>query len=80
LALLIPFCWLVAKMNWPQVTMSFVSGEQSNYGGLSHRYLIKGVLPIALWFLALNALARCLSIIAAILDPARRERESFYVR
>lgn len=80
LLLLIPFCWIVAEMNWPQVRMSFMSGEQSNYGGLTHRYLIKGALPIALGFLALNAFARCLSTVAALLDPTRLEKEKYYVR
>lgn len=80
LLLLIPFCWIVSDMNWPQVRMSFVSGEQSNYGGLTHRYLIKGALPVALGFLALNAFARCLSTVAALLDPTRLEKEKYYVR
>lgn len=80
LALLIPFCWIVAEMNWPQVRMSFISGEQSNYGGLTHRFLIKGALPTALGWLALNAAARCLSNLAAIIDPARLEKEKYYVR
>ncbi|WP_114417967.1 TRAP transporter small permease subunit [Marinospirillum perlucidum] len=76
LVFLIPFCLLVAYLYWPQVEMSYVSGEQSNFGGLGERYLIKGALPLALVFLAVNALGRIFLGLALILDPRLESKES----
>lgn len=80
LFLLIPFCVFVAYLYWPQVEMSFASGERSNFGGLGQRYLIKGALSVSLFFLALNAVGRILASLAAILDPKLAEKEPFHVR
>ncbi|SFX54086.1 TRAP transporter small permease subunit [Marinospirillum alkaliphilum] len=80
LVLLIPFCLLVAYLYWPQVMMSYNSGEQSNFGGLTDRFLIKGALSVSLVFMALGAFGRVLQSLAAVLDPQRAARESFHVR
>ncbi|WP_136066337.1 TRAP transporter small permease subunit [Modicisalibacter radicis] len=71
LFMLIPFCLLVAWLSQHFVSMSYVSGEKSNYGGLTDRYLIKAMLPIGLVFLALGALGQVLHNLAGLFDPAR---------
>lgn len=71
LVFLIPFCVLVAWMSQHFVSMAYVSGEQSNYGGLTDRYLIKGALPAGLALLALSALGQVFDRLARILDPNR---------
>lgn len=76
LLLLIPFCILVAWLSRHMVQMSFISGEHSNYGGLTHRYLIKGALPAGLILLALGALGQIFDRLAKLMDPARDVEES----
>lgn len=71
LLLLIPFCLLVAWLSKHFVTMSYLSGERSNYGGLTDRYLIKAMLPFGLAFLALGALGQVLNNLAGLFDPRR---------
>ncbi len=75
LLLLIPFCVLIAWVSKHMVQMSYVSGEQSNYGGLTDRYLIKGALPAGLLLLALGALGQVFERLARVLDPAREPAE-----
>lgn len=67
--LLIPFCLLVAWYSRHFVEMSFISGERSNYGGMTDRYLIKGALPAGLVLLALSALGQIFDRLARLLDP-----------
>ncbi|MBA4503065.1 TRAP transporter small permease subunit [Marinobacterium marinum] len=76
LVLLIPFCILIAWLSKHMVQMSYVSGEQSNYGGLTDRFLIKGALPTGLLLLALGALGQVFDRLARILDPARDVEEN----
>lgn len=71
LLMLIPFCLLIAWLSKHFVTMSYLSGEQSNYGGLTDRYLIKAILPLGLAFLALGALGQVLNNLAGLFDPSR---------
>lgn len=75
---LIPFCLMVAYLYWPQVVMSFNSGEQSNFGGLTDRFVIKGALSVALVFMAFNALGRVLYSLSLMLDPTRATKEPFH--
>lgn len=75
LVLLIPFCVLIAWLSKHMVQMAFVSGEQSNYGGLTDRYLIKGALPAGLLLLALGALGQIFDRLARILNPALDNEE-----
>lgn len=75
LVFLIPFCVLVAWLSKHFVSMAYVSGEQSNYGGLTDRYLIKGALPAGLVLLALSALGQVFDRLAKILDPRREAKE-----
>lgn len=71
LLLLMPFCLLVAWLSQHFVSMSYLSGERSNYGGLTDRYLIKAMLPIGLAFLALGALGQVFNNLAGLFDPRR---------
>lgn len=75
LVLLMPFCLLVAWLSKHFVTMSFMTGEKSNYGGLTDRYLIKAILPISLVFLALGALGQVFEKLTIILDPRKAETD-----
>src|SRR5690554_954351 len=76
LLLLLPFCILIAWLSRHMVQMSYISGEQSNYGGLTDRYLIKGALPAGLILLALGALGQIFDRLARIMDPARDVEEN----
>lgn len=76
LVMLIPFCLLVAWLSKHFVTMSFMTGEKSNYGGLTDRYLIKAILPISLVFLALGALGQVFEKLSIILDPRKAETDN----
>lgn len=76
LLMLLPFCILIAWLSRHMVQMSFISGEQSNYGGLTDRYLIKGALPAGLILLALGALGQVFDRLARIMDPARDVEEN----
>lgn len=76
LVLLIPFCLLIAWLSQHFVTMSYMTGEKSNYGGLTDRYLIKAMLPISLVFLALGALGQVFKKLSIILDPRRAETDN----
>lgn len=71
LLMLIPFCLLIAWLSKHFVSMSYLSGEQSNYGGLTDRYLIKAMLPLGLGFLALGAFGQVFEKLAGLFDPAR---------
>ncbi|MHB0777249.1 TRAP transporter small permease subunit [Halomonas sp. WWR20] len=69
LLMLIPFCLLIAWLSQHFVAMAYKSGEGSNYGGLTDRYLIKAMLPIGLVFLALGALGQVFNNLAGLFDP-----------
>lgn len=60
LILLLPFCAIVAWLSLRFVDLSFRSGEQSDYGGLIDRYLVKAFIPIGLSLLFVTALGRVL--------------------
>jgi len=73
LVFLIPFALLVAWLSLDFVELAYRSGEQSDYGGLTDRYLVKAMVPIGFVILALTALGQVLSGLAVVLDPARVE-------
>lgn len=76
LVFLIPFCVLIAWLSKHFVQMSYLSGEQSNYGGLTDRYLIKGALPAGLALLAISGVGQIFDRLARILDPRRDAKEA----
>ena len=75
LVFLIPFALLVAWLSLDFVELAYRSGEQSDYGGLTDRYLVKAMVPIGFVILALTALGQVLSGLAVVLDPARAEAD-----
>lgn len=75
LVLLLPYCALIAWLSLGFVDMAFRSGEQSDYGGLADRYLIKAILPIGLCILFLAGLGRILENLGALLSGADSEQD-----
>ncbi|MGF1527931.1 MAG: TRAP transporter small permease subunit [Candidatus Competibacterales bacterium] len=67
LLLLLPFCALVAWLAWPFIELAYRSGEQSDYGGLTDRYLIKAVLPVGLAMLFITATGQVLISLGVLL-------------
>lgn len=70
---LIPFALLVTWLSLDFVELAYRSGEQSDYGGLIDRYLVKAMVPIGFLILALTALGQVFTCLAVIVDPARAE-------
>lgn len=73
---LLPFCAIVAWLSLRFVALAFNSGEQSDYGGLTDRYLVKSVLPIGLALLFFAGLGRIIRSIGFLLNPASRQPAS----
>ncbi|MDO6732399.1 TRAP transporter small permease subunit [Marinovum sp. 2_MG-2023] len=69
LIFLIPFCLVIAWLSQHFVKIAYFSGEESTYGGLTDRYLIKAMLPIGLVFLAIGAIGQIFQKLAVVLDP-----------
>lgn len=68
LLFLLPFCAIIAWLSLRFVDMSIRSNEQSDYGGLVDRYLVKAMIPIGLSLLFLTGLGRILRSIGFILS------------
>jgi TRAP-type mannitol/chloroaromatic compound transport system permease small subunit len=68
LILLLPFCAIVAWLSIRFVDMSIRSNEQSDYGGLIDRYLVKSFVPIGLGLLFLTGFGRVLRNIGFLLS------------
>lgn len=68
LIFLLPAAAIIAWLSIGFVEMSYRSGEQSDYGGLTHRYLIKAILPIGLGILFLAGLARIMRNVGSLLS------------
>jgi len=60
LLLLLPFCAVIGWLSLGFVEFAWKTGEQSDYGGLADRWLVKSLMPIGLAVLACAALGRCL--------------------
>lgn len=73
---LIPFCLLIAWLSLDFVELAYRSGEESDYGGLTDRYLIKAMVPIGFVMLALSAFGQVLTNIARLIDPAEGEDDT----
>jgi TRAP-type mannitol/chloroaromatic compound transport system permease small subunit len=57
---LMPFCIIIGWLSLSFVEFSYNTGEQSDYGGLEDRYLVKAILPIGFVFLGLTGVGRIL--------------------
>ena len=64
---LIPFCAAMVWLSLGFVRMAYISGEQSDYGGLVDRYLIKAILPVGFALLALSGAGRAIGNIGRLL-------------
>lgn len=73
LIFLLPFCALIAWLSLRFVDMSIRSGEQSDYGGLTDRYLVKSIIPIGLSLLFITGLGRVLRNIGFLLSRQHTE-------
>ncbi|TVQ66413.1 MAG: TRAP transporter small permease subunit [Oceanospirillales bacterium] len=63
--IILPMVWLVVSYAIPFVQTSFVRAERSaSPGGLSNRWLIKGVIIFAFVYIGLSALSRLLRVTA----------------
>jgi len=71
LIFLLPFCALIAWLSLRFVDMAIRSGEQSDYGGLTDRYLVKSIIPIGLGLLFLTGLGRILRNIGFLLGQQK---------
>ena len=74
LVFLVPFALIMAWLSIGFVTMAYQSGEQSDYGGLIDRYLIKALMPIGFALLALTAIGRILANLALLLGARDEDR------
>lgn len=71
LALLLPFCGLIAWYSWSFMEMAWRTGEQSDYGGLTDRWIAKALMPLGFGLLALVGLGRVLVNLSTLLGGRR---------
>lgn len=64
---LIPFCAAMVWLSLGFVRMAYISGEQSDYGGLVDRYLIKAILPVGFALLAVSGAGRAIGNLGRLL-------------
>jgi TRAP-type mannitol/chloroaromatic compound transport system permease small subunit len=76
LVFLIPFGVLVIWLSLDFVDLAYRSGETSDYGGLTDRYLVKAVVPLGFGVLVLTALGQVLTWLAALLDPSQQDEDA----
>jgi TRAP-type mannitol/chloroaromatic compound transport system permease small subunit len=74
--LLLPFCAIIGWLSLGFVNLAYISGEQSDYGGLSDRYLVKAILPIGLGLLFAAGLGRIIRNVGILLNRAQVNRQS----
>ena len=72
--LLLPFCAIIFWLSLGFVDMAFRSGEKSDYGGLTDRYLAKAVIPIGLALLFACGLGRIIRNIGFLLSGRAKQR------
>jgi len=68
LLFLLPFAGLVFWLSLRFVELAYRSGEASDYGGLTDRYLIKAVVPVGCALLFLAGLGRILANVGRLLS------------
>ena len=54
----LPFCYFMTTKALPLVELAYNTGEMSNEDGLTHRWLIKSVIPLGFTLLGLLGVAR----------------------
>ncbi len=74
LILLLPFAWVVASYAFNFTAFAFKTGELSNNGGLTDRWMIKAFLPMGMGFLMIVSLGRiCFALDALIFGTRQKE-------
>lgn len=76
LVFLMPFCIIIGWLSVDFVKFSFSTGEQSNYGGLVDRYLIKAIIPIGLALLGVTGLGRILVNLSRVIGGSSAPPEA----
>lgn len=71
LVLLLPFCLLIAWYSWGFMEMAWRTGERSDYGGLTDRWIVKALMPLGFGLLALVGLGRILVSLSVLLGGRR---------
>ena len=67
---LMPYCWLVVRFGWDFAAASYRINEVSSaQTGLSHRWIIKGVLPIGFAMLGFAGLTVALRCVVFLFGP-----------
>ena len=71
---LIPFCVILISASVPYVSLSYRLHEiSSDPGGLPYRYLIKGAIPLGIFFLLLQAISLTFSSLLIIINREQAE-------
>ena len=74
---LMPYCWLIVRFGWDAAASSFKIGEVSSaQTGLSHRWIIKAVLPVGFAMLGLAGLAVALRCVVFLFGPRELRGEA----
>ncbi|MGV6873967.1 TRAP transporter small permease subunit [Pseudochelatococcus sp. B33] len=67
LILLLPFCIVIGYLSINFAAFAYKTGEQSTYGGLVDRWVVKSFLPLGLGLLALTTVGRIIAGIGSLL-------------
>lgn len=74
LLFLLPFCVVIGYLSIRFATFAFTTGEQSTYGGLVDRWIVKAFLPLGLALLFLTGIGRILTHVGTLLSPEPEPR------
>lgn len=74
LLFLAPFCIVIGYLSIQFVTFAYNTGEQSTYGGLVDRWIVKAFLPLGLALLLLTCVGRILIHLGALLSREQEPR------
>ncbi|AMY68384.1 TRAP transporter small permease subunit [Frigidibacter mobilis] len=67
LLFLAPFCIIIGYLSIRFVTFAYTTGEQSTYGGLTDRWVVKAFLPLGLALLFLAGIGRILTHVGTLM-------------
>jgi TRAP-type mannitol/chloroaromatic compound transport system permease small subunit len=76
LLLLLPFCAIIGWLSLSFVGMAYRSGEQSDFDGLTDRYLVKAILPIGLALLFAAGLGQIVRNVGLLLSGRQDDTQS----
>lgn len=76
LVFLMPFCIIIGWLSVGFVDFAYRTGEQSDYGGLVDRYMIKAIIPIGLALLGLTGIGRILVNVSRVIGWSTEPSEN----